>query len=120
MFARFREQGGRLQATHAEPAGFREDPQRAHWFARIGGRRRLLERLRRGASVVGGLGRPLDIGAMLKATAFTASMLRRSRLLENLTEKEFKMLLERTRPSRTAAADKVTEREARRIIKARN
>jgi hypothetical protein len=81
--------------------------------------RNRLEKLKRGEDVADGLGKPPDIVAVLKAAGWTPSMMRRGRLLNSLTETEFKMVLESSHSAAKAAADKATEREARRIIRAR-
>jgi hypothetical protein len=79
-----------------------------------------LQRLQRGESVAGGLGKKLDIVAMMKAAGITPKQMERLRLFSNLTETEFESLFEPTRTKRWIdAGDKVFEREARRIIRAR-
>ena len=77
-------------------------------------------RLQRGESVSGGLGKKLDIVAVMKAAGITPGDLRRMRLYGSLTKTEFESLLEPTRMTRRLeAADRVFDREARRIIRAR-
>jgi hypothetical protein len=76
-----------------------------------------LERLNRGETVSGGLGKRLDFEAALKAAGFTARQLRRMSLLASLTKAEFQHLLAVV--SFADAGSKATEREARRIIRAR-
>jgi hypothetical protein len=76
-----------------------------------------LQRLRQGESVSGGLGKKFDAVAAMKAAGITPSMLRRMRLFNGLTETEFELLLETSRW--IDAADKVVERDARRIIRTR-
>jgi hypothetical protein len=79
-----------------------------------------LQRLQRGESVSGGLGKKLDIVAIMKAAGITLGDLRRMRLYGSLTKREFESLLEPTRMKRRLeAADRVFDREARRIIRAR-
>ena len=79
-----------------------------------------LQRLQRGESVSGGLGKKLDIVAIMKAAGITPGDLRRMRLYGSLTKTEFESLLEPTRMKRRLeAADRVFDREARRIIRAR-
>jgi hypothetical protein len=79
-----------------------------------------LQRLQRGESVSGGLGKKLDIVAIMKAAGITPGDLRRMRLYGSLTKTEFESLLEPTRMKRRLeAADRVFDREVRRIIRAR-
>ena len=79
-----------------------------------------LEKLKRGESVAGGLGKKLDVVAVMKAAGWTPSDLRRMRLTGSLTEAEFVALLAPERMKRRIdVADKAIEREARRIIRAR-
>jgi hypothetical protein len=53
-----------------------------------------LERIRRGESVPGGLGKPFDAERALKAAGFTERDLRRIRLMASLTQAEFATLCE--------------------------
>jgi hypothetical protein len=79
-----------------------------------------LQRLQRGESVPGGLGKRLDLPAIIKAAGITPSMLRRMRLFSSMTEAEFEALHAPTVSKRWIdAVDKVVDREARRIIRAR-
>jgi hypothetical protein len=78
-----------------------------------------LERIRRGESVPGGLGKPFDVRAALEAAGFTERDLRRMRLLASLTEAEMKQASAKTCAEVVDAADRAAEREARRIIRAR-
>ena len=78
-----------------------------------------LERIRRGESVPGGLGKPFDVRAALKAAGLTERDLRRMRLLASLTEAEMKQASAKTCAEVVDAADRAAEREARRIIRAR-
>ncbi len=74
-----------------------------------------LQRLQRGESVSGGLGKKLDMAA-----GITPGHLRRMRLYGSLTKTEFESLLEPTwMKRRLEAADRVFDREVRRIIRAR-
>ena len=67
-----------------------------------------LQRLQRGESVSGGLGKKFDVVAAMKAAGITPGMLRRMRLYGSLTETEFESLLGPTRMKRRIeAADKV-------------
>ena len=58
-----------------------------------------LERIRRGESVPGGLGKPFDVRAALKAAGFTERDQRRCELLASLTEAEMKRASEDVRGS---------------------
>ena len=78
-----------------------------------------LERIRRGESVPGGLGKPFDVRAALKAAGFTERDQRRCELLANLTEAEMKQAGAKAGTEVVDAADRAIEREARRIIRAR-
>jgi len=77
-----------------------------------------LEKIRRGEAVAGGLGKRLDVVAMLKAAGFTPSMMRRARLLNSLTETEFETLLVQMRAA--DAVDKAADRELRRLMRKRS
>jgi hypothetical protein len=81
--------------------------------------RERLAKLKRGESVAGGLGKKLDFAAVAKA-AFTPREIRRMVLYATLAPEEFKAMLDRTIGKSIVAGDKVIEREARRIIRARN
>jgi hypothetical protein len=81
--------------------------------------RERLAKIARGESVPGGLGKKLDIVALLKAAGWTPAMFRHARLLANLTEAELKVMLGRSHPKGHDATDKIVEREARRIIRER-
>ena len=76
-----------------------------------------LERLKRGESVSGGLGKRLDFEAELKAAGFTTRQLRSMRLLGSLTKAEFEQMLVAVHFA--DATSKAAERETRRIIRAR-
>ena len=78
-----------------------------------------LDRIRLGASVRGGLGKPFDVERALKAAGWTPRDFRRARLLASLTEAEMKQASAKTCAEVVDAADKAIEREARRIIRAR-
>jgi hypothetical protein len=78
------------------------------------------EKLKRGEAVAGGLGKRLDLDALIKAAGLTPSMLRRARLFASMTEAEFEALHAPTVTTRWIdATDKIVEREARRVIIAR-
>jgi hypothetical protein len=78
-----------------------------------------LERIRRGENVPGGLGKPFDVRAALKAEGFTERDLRRMRLLASLTEAEMKQASAKAGAEVVGAADRAIKHEARRIIRAR-
>jgi hypothetical protein len=78
-----------------------------------------LERIRRGESVPGGLGKPFDVVRALKAAGWTPSDFRRAKLLAGLTEAEMKQASAETCAEVVDEADKAIERKARRIIRAR-
>ena len=78
-----------------------------------------LERIRRGESVPGGLGKPFDVRAALKAEGFTERDLRRMRLLASLTEAEMQQASAKAGAEVVGAADRAIEREARRVIRER-
>jgi hypothetical protein len=70
-----------------------------------------LERIRRGESVPGGLGKPFDIRAVLKAAGFTERDLRRMRLLASLTKAELEQASAKTCAEVVGAANTAIERE---------
>ena len=76
-----------------------------------------LERIRRGESVPGGLGKPFDVERALKAAGWTQRMLRRARLQWSLSTAEFETAL--ANMNAVEAIDKAFERAARRIIRTR-
>ena len=78
-----------------------------------------LERIRRGESVPGGLGKPFDVRAAFKAEGFTERDLRRMRRLASLTEAEMKQASVKVGAEVVDAADRAIESEARRILRAR-
>jgi hypothetical protein len=78
------------------------------------------EKLKRCEAVAGGLGKRLDLDALIKAAGLTPSMLRRARLFASMTEAEFEALHAPTVTTRWIdATDKIVKREARRVIRAR-
>ncbi len=79
-----------------------------------------LNKIKRGENVQGGLGKRIDLRAMLKAT-LTPDQFRRIDLVGSLTKAEFETLIDDAHLTRMhEAADKAHDREARRIIRARN
>jgi hypothetical protein len=82
--------------------------------------RERLAKLKRGESVAGGLGKKLDIVAMLKSAGLTPREIRRAALYASLAPEEFEAMLDRTGGKSIDAVDRISDREARRIIRARN
>ena len=76
-----------------------------------------LERIGRGESVAGGLGKPLDVRAALKAAGWTPRKFRRAQLQWSLSEAEFETALANTNAAE--AVDRAFDREALRVIRAR-
>jgi hypothetical protein len=113
-------EGHKALIARAETKIAEETPRVADAAEKVEAAKSRLEKLRRGESVSGGLGKKFDVVAAMKAAGWTPSMLRRSRLLASLTAAEFESLLEPTRMhQRIDVADKAFEREARRVIRAR-
>jgi hypothetical protein len=81
--------------------------------------RNRLEKLKRREDVSGGLGKPPDIVAILKAAGWTPRDFKSARLAWSLTTAEFETMIKETIPRGIEAGDKLWEREARRIIRAR-
>lgn len=77
-----------------------------------------LEKIRRGETVSGGLGKTPDLRTLLKEAGWTSSQLRRCELLASLTKAEFETLIEQI-PDRLDEMDRASKRDARRIIRAR-
>ncbi len=77
--------------------------------------------LARGESVAGGLGKRPDMEAMLREAGIGPDlMMKRIRLIGSLTKAECETLLDDAHMKRvTEAGDKASDREARRIIRAR-
>jgi hypothetical protein len=79
-----------------------------------------LAKIKRGEAVPGGLGKRLDLDALIKAAGLTPGDLRRARLFASLTEAEFEALhAPEPMKRRFDAMDKAFDREARRAIRAR-
>jgi hypothetical protein len=113
-------EGHKAHIALAEAKIAEMEPEVAKAAEKVEVARSRLEKLKRGESVAGGLGRKLDVVAVMKAAGWTPSMMGRARLLASLTEAEFEALLAPERmKQRIDAGDKATEREARRIIRAR-
>lgn len=81
-----------------------------------------LEKVRRGEVVAGGLGKRVDLHAMLKAI-LTPEQFRRVKMMSkaDLTEAEFESALAASLADHepTRAADRIFDREVRRVIRAR-
>jgi hypothetical protein len=77
-----------------------------------------LERLRRGETVCGGLGKRMNMGALFERAGFTKRALRRCRLMADLTPDELEALLNQI-PREIELANNAREREARKMIRAR-
>ena len=71
-----------------------------------------LARLKRGELIAGGLGKKLDVPAVMKAAGFTLKQTKRMALLGGLTGEDFESLLKQI--DTVAVVDKALEREARR------
>jgi hypothetical protein len=113
-------EGHKAQIALAEAKIAEMEPEVAKAAEKVEVARSRLEKLKRGESVAGGLGKKLDVIAVMKSAGLTPSDLRRMRLLSSLTNAEFEALLAPTRiHQRIASQDKAFEREARRIIRAR-
>jgi hypothetical protein len=82
-----------------------------------------LEKIKRGESVAGGFGKPMDYRqfvAILKAAGWTPRDFRRMKLMGKLTRAEFETFdNEYVAEAASEASDKAIDREARRIIRAR-
>jgi hypothetical protein len=76
--------------------------------------RERLAKLSRGESVTGGLGKKLDMAAVVKAAGLTPKEVRRALLMASLTPTEFEILLKRT--DAVKEADRAYNRELRRLI----
>jgi hypothetical protein len=105
--------------ARAETVIAKEEQRVAQAAEKIEAAKSWLEKLKRGEDVAGGLGKPFDARAALKAEGFTERDLRRMRLLASLTEPEMKQASAKTCAEVVDAADRAIEREARRIIRAR-
>ena len=78
-----------------------------------------VEKIKRGENVEGGLGKRIDLRAMLKGI-LTPDQFRRVELVGSLRKAEFETLLDDAHLKRVSeAGDKVADREARRTIRAR-
>ena len=76
-----------------------------------------LAKLKEGEAVSGGLGKKLDVVAMMKALGFTPRDMKRMRLMASLSEADFTALLKRADPA--AAIDKAIDRELRGVMRER-
>jgi hypothetical protein len=83
-------EGHKALISSAETKIAKQAPRLAEAGERAEAAKNRLERIARGESVGGGLGKPFDVRAALKAEGFTERDLRRMRLLGSLTEAEMK------------------------------
>jgi hypothetical protein len=112
-------EGHKALIARAEAVIAKEGPRVAEAAEKVEAAKSRLEKLKRGEDVAGGLGKPFDVRAALKAEGFAERDLRRCELLASLTKAEFATLCEQTRTKELDAIRKVVEREARRIIQTR-
>ena len=113
-------EGHKAQIAQAEAKIAEMAPEVAKAAERVEVARGRLEKLERGEDVAGGLGKRLDLRSLIKAAGLTPDMLRRARLFASLTEAEFEALHAPVVTKRWIdAVDKIVEREARRLIRAR-
>jgi hypothetical protein len=77
-----------------------------------------LEKIKRGETVAGGLGKRIDFEALLNEAGWTSLDFRRARLMKKLTEAEFDEALANMKVPEEH--DRAFDREARRILRARH
>jgi hypothetical protein len=113
-------EGHKAQIALAEAKVAEMEPEVAKAAEEVEVARTRLAKLKRGEDVAGGLGKRLDLRALIKAPGLTLSLVRRAELFASLTEAEFEALLAPDQMKRrTDAEDKAFDREARRLIRAR-
>jgi len=112
-------EGHKALIARAEAVIAKEGPRVAEAAEKVEAAKSRLEKLKRGEDVAGGLGKPFEVRAALKAEGFTERDLRRMWLLASLTEVEMKQASAKVGAEVVDAADRAIEREARRIIRAR-
>jgi hypothetical protein len=78
-----------------------------------------LERLDRGESVSGGLGKPIDVEQALRKAGWTTKDVTQALLLASLTEEEMVQLNATATKEMLDANNRATTREARRLLRAR-
>jgi hypothetical protein len=110
-------EGHKALIARAETKIAEETPRVADADEKVEAAKSRLEKLKRGESVSGGLGKKFDVVAAMKAAGWTPSMMRHARLLASLTEAELKQAISRAHVS--GAVDRAVNREVRRIIRAR-
>ncbi len=79
--------------------------------------RQRLGRLARGEYVAGGLGKKLDVVAVMKAAGFSTRQMKQMQQMASLSEAEYSAMLKRADP--LTAVDRAIDRELRRIIRER-
>ena len=108
-------EGHKAQIALTEAKIAEMEPEVAKAAEKVEAARNRPEKLQRGEDVAGGLGKRLDLRALIKAAGLTPSMVRRAQLFASLTEAEFEALLTPEQMNRrTDAEDKAFDREARR------
>jgi hypothetical protein len=110
-------EGHKALIARAETKIAEETPRVADADEKVEAAKSRLEKLKRGESVSGGLGKKFDVVAAMKAAGWTPSMMRHARLLASRTEAELKQAISRAHVS--GAVDRAVNREVRRIIRAR-
>ena len=94
------------------------EPEAARAAEKVEAARIKREKLKAGEAVAGGLGKPPDLIGILKAAGWTPRDFRRAKLQWSLSNAEFETAL--ANMNAAEAADRAFEREARRLIRARN
>ena len=113
-------EGHKAQIALVEAKIAEMEPEVGRAAEKVAVARSKLEKLRRGEPVAGGLGKRLDLHAVIKAAGLTPSIVRRALLFARLTEAEFEALHAPTVSKRWIdAVDKIVDREARRLIRTR-
>jgi hypothetical protein len=112
-------EGHKALIARAETVIAKEAPRVAEAAEKLEAAKSRLEKLKRGEDVAGGLGKPFDVRAALKAQGFTERDLHRMGLLASLTEAEMKQASAKAGTEVVGAADRAIKREARRILRAR-
>jgi hypothetical protein len=110
--------GHKRVIAKAESAIAKAQPAAETFAADAAEARDRLDKLKRGESVSGGLGKRPDPLGMFKAAGWTPREIKRAGRLATLTEEEFETLRKRIDLA-TNAADEAIDREARRLIRER-
>jgi hypothetical protein len=111
-------EGQKLLIARAEAKLAEQKPLAAQAGEKAEAARERLAKLKQGESVSGGLGKKLDVLAMLKAAGFTTRQMKRMQLMASLTDEDFEAVLARTKSSE--ATDKAFDREVRRLVRKRS